>query len=237
MDCDNIQNLKDSLAKSMVNLLDQEFINKIEWQIRDEFDKKYKKQTQSANLVWTILRELISSINFEPETDAAYLAKIFGNLPELKDLFRIKESISKDYPKEIMSFRPQILHTLVYSVPEDDHHNTFIVNKKSMEYFDSILGDGDYYENILDGIDEDNIIVLKYLNVYNEEFNSIEDLKKLFQLLIDDEKITITEFAKYIEAMLPTWRGSWSSSVWVDIYDPSVKSTPVKIKAPLKGPR
>jgi hypothetical protein len=105
---------------------------------------------------------------------------------------------------------------LVVSAPSDDHHETWVVDKKEMNHIYKIFGCNRWEE--LEDCEVEELgdsFVKKIGKRLGKEPTVLEDVYEYFKQIIADDSITLTQFSHDVVECINTDRGSWSSHVWV----------------------
>ena len=108
---------------------------------------------------------------------------------------------------------------LVVSAPYEDYHATWAIDSKDIDHVTSLF-DSNGWTNYIDDFDPEEVfkdVFLEKMSVRNGSApEKFDDVVKYFQLLVDDNDVTLKMFSDDLIHCVSNDRGSWSSYCWVE---------------------
>lgn len=216
-----IKESKELIREKVLSIIDDKLIETI----GEAYEKLTLKRYQELHSEhYKLVDSLVSIFEmYVPKhlINREYYAITKGDLSKVGSL--IDEAISKK------TGTPE--KRLVYSMPDEDHHYTYIVESKDLCHVKNMLQvDNDFFNFELASLSDSFITkIIYYANAglglidvsednFYEEYSQEDHLKwvnNYFIDLIENPEISTYEFSVNLLEILNTGRGSWSSSIWV----------------------
>lgn len=107
---------------------------------------------------------------------------------------------------------------LVVSAPYDDHHSTWVVDGKDVDNIESLFESNRWQELEDYEVSElDDNFVARIEAKIGRAPEELKDVYEYFQLLAEDETVSLEDFSKEVIFCVNSDRGSWSSYCWVEL--------------------